>query len=67
MARSARVGDVLTLDLEVTRWGNTSFDVGFAGTVGERHCIDATMVYVVVDTDEHRPVPAPSELRDHFG
>ncbi|MFQ5556903.1 MAG: acyl-CoA thioesterase [Acidimicrobiales bacterium] len=62
---AAVLGEVFALECEVSRWGNTSFDVSFRGTVGQRHCIDGTLVYVVVDRDA-RPVPVPDELRDHL-
>lgn len=63
---SARHNETLTLDCEVTRWGTTSLDVSIRGAVGRRHCFDATMVYVVVDTTDHRPLPIPDDLRAHL-
>lgn len=63
---SARHNEILTLTCEVSRWGNTSLDVAIRGAVGDRHCFDATMVYVVVDTTEHRPMPIPDDMRAHL-
>ena len=63
---SARHNETLTLDCDVTRWGTTSLDVSIRGAVGSRHCFDATMVYVVVDTTDHRPLPIPDDLRAHL-
>jgi acyl-CoA thioester hydrolase len=63
---SARHNEVLTLACEVSRWGNTSLDVSISGSVGERHCFDGKMVYVVVDTSERSPVPIPDDLRSHL-
>ena len=34
--------------MAVTRWGNTSFDVGFVGRVGERPVFTGTITYVGV-------------------
>ena len=63
----ARVADVIDIDISVSRWGRTSLDVGFRGSVGGDAAFDATLVYVVVDTGEHRPVPIPHDLRAHLG
>ena len=63
---SASHNETLVLDCEVTRWGNTSLDVSIRGTVGERHCFDGLMVYVVVDTTDHRPLVIPDDLRAHL-
>jgi acyl-CoA thioester hydrolase len=53
----ARFGDTVDLDLEVTRWGRTSFDVGVVGSVEDRPSFSATVVYV--STTPGAPVPAP--------
>ncbi len=63
---AARFGDTLTLRLGIGRWGTTSFDVEVVGSVGERHVVDGTMTYVVVDTSERRPMPVPDDLRSHL-
>ncbi len=62
----ARFGDTLTLDLSVSRWGTTSFDVSIVGHVDERPVIDAVTTYVVVDHTEFRPTPIPDVLRAHL-
>ena len=64
---SAAINDTFTLDCQVSRWGNTSFDMSFVGSVADKHCLDGSITYVVVDTTEHRPMPVPDELRAHFG
>ena len=49
----------LDLDLEVTRWGTSSFDVGIVGTAAERPVLTATLVYVsTVPGPGHRPAGA---------
>ena len=58
---SATNGDVLDISCRATRWGNTSFDVGFAGQVGERAVFTATITYVGVrlgTTETMAPPPA---------
>lgn len=62
----ARFGDVLTLDLAVSRWGNTSLDVSVRGHVAGRAVVEATMTYVVVGHDDFVPVAIPAELRAHL-
>ena len=42
----ARFADEIDLVARVSRWGNTSFDIEVAATVGERPVLTATVVYV---------------------
>ena len=63
----AGFGDTLELGLEVSRWGNTSFDVSVVGSVADRHIFDGKLTYVTVDTAEHRPTPVPADLKNHLG
>lgn len=63
---AARFGETLTLTLDISRWGTTSFDVAVVGMVGERHVYDGTMTYVVVDHDDFRPMPIPDDMRTHL-
>ena len=60
---AARVHDEIAIELSVSRWGNTSFDVFFAGTVGGSPVFTATITYVAVLTGTSRPVPVPDEFR----
>ncbi|MDH3755465.1 MAG: thioesterase family protein [Acidimicrobiia bacterium] len=62
----AHLAEILTIDAAVTRWGNTSLDVGSSGSVGDRPVFESTITYVVVDNDL-RPVPIPDALRSHLG
>lgn len=64
---SATAGDTLDIELGVARWGNTSFDVGFTGTVGERPVFTATITYVGVERGTTTTAPCPPELRDRLG
>ena len=61
-----RFGETLEIECDVTRWGNTSFDIAYEVRVGERHVVSALVTYVTVDHEHYRPVPIPGELRDHF-
>ena len=63
----AGIGDDLDIEVGVTRWGNTSFDVGFVGTVGERPVFTATITYVGVKWGTKQPMPAPDEVRTLLG
>ena len=60
---AARVHDELVLDLEVRRWGTTSFDVGFAGAVGPQPVFDAVITYVAVRTGTTDTLPVPEAFR----
>lgn len=56
---SATVADVIDIDVSVERWGNTSFDVGFSGSVSGTpvfHCV-ITYVGVRFGTKETRLPP----------
>ena len=55
------------IDVVVTRWGTTSLDVGFTGTIGERALFRATVTYVGVEPGTTTPVPPPDEVRSLLG
>lgn len=67
----ARHGDDVAIDVSVSRWGNTSFDVTFAGerTADERAgdgpapLFEATITYVAVRTGTTETVPVPESFR----
>jgi acyl-CoA thioester hydrolase len=64
---SASFGDTLAIDVAVSRWGTTSFDVSFQGSVGEEPVFEATVTYVSVDPESHRPAPVPEAIRTGLG
>lgn len=64
---SARFGEVLDLDLAVTRWGNASYDIGVVARVGARPVLDATLIYVSLIPGELRPQPVPAHVRAALG
>jgi acyl-CoA thioester hydrolase len=64
---AATIGDDLEIALGVTRWGNTSFDIGFAGAVGDRPVFVATLTYVGVKWGTKETMPAPPAVRSLLG
>ena len=64
---AARVHDEIAIALEVSRWGNTSFDLAFEGAVGDAPVFTATLTYVAVRTGTSEPVRVPDEFRTAAG
>ena len=64
---AARFGELLELDVEVRRWGTSSFDVGVTGRVGERSVLQANLVYVSTVPGHATPRPVPDEVRMALG
>jgi len=62
-AGTATVHDILDIDVGVSRWGNTSFDVSFAGRVGERPVFACTITYVGVKAGTRETMPPPAAVR----
>ena len=60
---AATVHDILEIAVGVTRWGNTSFDVGFKGTVEGRPVFSTTITYVGVKTGTRETMAPPAEVR----
>ncbi|MSV90354.1 MAG: hypothetical protein F2876_11105 [Actinobacteria bacterium] len=64
----ARHADVLQLELDVRRWGTSSFEVGVEAIVladGLR-CVSATVTYVGVDLENRRAAAVPGFVRAHL-
>jgi len=59
----AGIGDTLDIDLGVSRWGNTSLDVGFTGAVQGRPVFTATITYVGVKAGTKEPAPPPPAVK----
>jgi acyl-CoA thioester hydrolase len=59
----ARLLDTLEISAEVSRWGNTSFDVIFTGSIRSAPCFAATITYVSVGHGTNTPTRLPDELR----
>jgi acyl-CoA thioester hydrolase len=62
-AGAARLGDELVISVDVRRWGTTSFDIGFDGTVDDRGVFEAIITYVAVRTGTTETVPVPDDFR----
>ena len=60
---SATYGDVLDIDCGIARWGTTSFDVAYRGTVAGEPVITATITYVTVVPGTKQTVPVPESMR----
>ena len=60
----ARLRDTVDIDIEVSRFGNTSFDVTYVGSRAGEPLFEATMVYVSVVPGTLETAPVPQELRD---
>lgn len=60
---AARVHDELVIEVAVRRWGTTSFDVGFDGTVGGAAIFSADLTYVAVRTGTTETVRVPDDFR----
>ena len=60
---AARVHDDLAIALSVSRWGNSSFDVRFVGTVEGAPVFTADVTYVAVVTGTTETVRVPDDFR----
>lgn len=64
---SATVADELAIAVGVSRWGNSSFDVTFAGAVDERPVFTAVITYVAVTEGTTAPLRVPDGVRSLLG
>jgi acyl-CoA thioester hydrolase len=62
-AGAATVHDELVIAVSATRWGNTSFDVGFEGSVEGRPVFSCTITYVGVKLGTRETMAPPPEVR----
>jgi acyl-CoA thioester hydrolase len=60
---AARVHDDLSIAVSVCRWGSSSFDVRFDGTVEGAPVFTAELTYVAVVTGTTQTFPVPAEFR----
>ena len=58
-----RFGDTVDIDCSVARWGRSSFDVRFGGSVDGVDRFDVVVTYVNIAPGTHRPVPVSSDVR----
>jgi acyl-CoA thioester hydrolase len=64
---AAHVHDDLAIAVSVSRWGTSSFDVRFEGSVGDEHVFTADVTYVAVVTGTTQTVAVPAEFRTAAG
>ncbi|CAN5193059.1 thioesterase family protein [soil metagenome] len=64
---SATYGDTLDIDCGIARWGTTSFDVAYRGTVGERLVFTATITYVTIEPRSTTTLRVPDTMRHALG
>jgi acyl-CoA thioester hydrolase len=64
---AARVHDELVIEVAVRRWGTTSFDVGFDGTVEGQPVFSDDLTYVAVRTGTTETVRVPDDFRSAAG
>ena len=60
---TATVHETLDIAVEAVRWGNTSFDVRFTGTVGERPVFTNVITYVGVKLGTLETAPPPEDVK----
>lgn len=60
---SATVHETIDIRVEAVRWGNTSFDVRFTGTVAGRPVFTNTITYVGVKYGTTETMPPPPEVK----
>jgi acyl-CoA thioester hydrolase len=60
---SSSYGDDVDVDCGIGRWGTTSFDVAYRGTVAGRPVFTATITYVSIDPPTKAKVPVPESMR----
>lgn len=63
----AHFGETLTIEVGVVRYGNTSFDVGFVGTVAGRPVFTARTTCVSVTPVTLVKCPIPPHVREKLG
>ena len=66
-AGSATVAETIDIDVAATRWGNTSFDVTFDGSVGERPVFRCVVTYVGVKHGTLETMAPPPVVRTALG
>lgn len=60
---AASYGDHLDVDCRVARWGRTSFDLDYAGSVADRPVFTATVTYVCIEPGTATPTPVSDRMR----
>lgn len=64
---SATYGDTVDIDCGIGRWGTTSFDIRYQGTVAGAPVFTATVTSVCVIPGTKQTTPVPDRLREALG
>ena len=65
--KGATYGNIIDARCDITRWGNTSFDVSVSMTVADEPVFDCTITYVSTTPGAARPVPVPDFVKSALG
>ena len=62
----AVIGDVLATTVVVAKVGTSSIEFEFEITeqIADRMVAKGKEIYVTIDSEQHRPIPVPDEVRD---
>lgn len=63
----AHFGDTLTVEVGIVRYGTTSFDIGYVGSVAGRPVFTARAVCVSVTPITLEKCPVPAHMREKLG
>ncbi len=63
---AAGLGDTISIDSAVVRWGRTSFVVRHDLAVGDRAVMVADITYVGVEPGTANPIEPPAAIRSHL-
>jgi len=63
----AHFGEVLTIAVGIVRYGSTSFDIGYVGTVGDRPVFTARAICVSVEPVTLKKWAIPAQIREKLG
>jgi acyl-CoA thioester hydrolase len=63
----AGLGDTISIDSAIGRWGRTSFVIHHDLRVGDRPIMAADITYVGVEPGTDHPIEPPPEIRTHLG
>lgn len=64
---TAGLRDILDIGVGVQRWGTTTFDVGFSGTVSDLPVFEALVTYTGVRHGTRQPMATPAAVRELLG
>lgn len=64
---SATYGDTIDIDCGVARWGTSSYDVDFLGTVSGEPVFTARITYVCIEPSTKTAIRVPDAMRAALG